>query len=298
MTTFSLQAVPRDGAKAWLDLARRAEEAGFDTLLTADHPGVCPDPYPVLAAAAAVTSRIRLGVYVSNAGIREPMPLASAVATLDLLSGGRARFGIGAGHTPAEWAAVGRSRPGVAGRVRRCIAVAEAVRRLLDGEEVTVDSPELTMTGARLDDPRPVQDRIPMTFGGGNTELLRWAGRHADVVGLSGLGRTLPDGHRHTARWSLDEIDAQVALAPGAVLEALVQIAVVTDDADSVLAESAAELGLSVPQLLRTPFVLVGTEDEIAAAIARHRERWGIDRYVIRAPALESFTPIVARLSC
>ncbi|GAB7038821.1 MULTISPECIES: LLM class flavin-dependent oxidoreductase [Catenuloplanes] len=296
MTTFSLQAVPRDGATAWLDLARRAEEIGFDTLLTADHPGSCPDPYPVLAAAAAVTSRIRLGVYVSNAGVREPLPLASAVATLDLLSGGRARFGIGAGHTPAEWAAIGRTRPGVAGRVRRCVEVADAVRSLLDGEEVTVSTPSLTMTGARLDDPRPVQARIPMTFGGGNSELLRWAGRNADVVGLSGLGKTLADGHRHTVRWTLDEIDAQVALTDGAELEALVQFAAVTDDPSSVLGADAAEIGTTVDALRETPFVLVGTEDEIVAAIDRNRRRWTIDRYVIRAPALESFAPIVARL--
>ncbi|GAB7051915.1 LLM class flavin-dependent oxidoreductase [Catenuloplanes indicus] len=296
MTTFSLQAVPRDGGAAWLGLARRAEEAGFDTLLTADHPGSCPDPYPVLAAAAAVTSRIRLGVYVSNAGVREPLPLASAVATLDLLSGGRARFGIGAGHTPAEWAAIGRTRPGVAGRVRRCIEVAEAVRRLLDGEEVTVAGPALTMTGARLDEPRPVQARIPLTFGGGNSELLRWAGRNADVVGLSGLGKTLADGHRHTVRWSLGEIDAQVELTDGAALEALVQVAAVTDDPVSVLGPVAAEIGTTVEDLRQTPFVLVGTEEEIAAAIDRNRRRWTVDRYVIRAPALESFAPIVARL--
>ncbi|MFI5844258.1 LLM class flavin-dependent oxidoreductase [Catenuloplanes sp. NPDC051500] len=297
MTTFSLQATPRDGAEAWLALARRAEEAGFDTLLTADHPGVCADPYPVLAAAAAVTSRIRLGVYVSNAGVRDPMLLATAVATLDMLSAGRARFGIGAGHTPAEWAAIGRTRPGVAGRVSRCIDVASAVRRLLDGEEVTVSTPSLTMTGARLEHPLPVQDRIPLTFGGGNTELLRWAGENADIVGLSGLGRTLPDGHRHTARWALDEIDTQVSLTGGAVTEALVQAAIVTDDAECALAEFTASSGLTAAQLLDTPFVLAGTLDEIAAAIARHRERWGIDRFVLRAPALESFAPLVARLA-
>ncbi|WP_033341377.1 LLM class flavin-dependent oxidoreductase [Catenuloplanes japonicus] len=294
MTTFSLQATPRDGAEAWLALARRAEEAGYDTLLTADHPGVCADPYPVLAAAAAVTTRIRLGVYVSNAGIRDPMLLATAVATLDMLSAGRARFGIGAGHTPAEWSAIGRSRPGVAGRVQRCIDVATAVQRLLAGEEVTVSTPSLSMTGARLEHPRPVQDHIPLTFGGGNTELLRWAGAHADIVGLSGLGKTLPDGHRHTARWSVDEIDAQVALASGPPLEALVQAAIVTDDAEAALT-SFGDSGLSAAELLETPFVLVGTLDEIAASIARHRRRWGIDRYVIRAPALDSFAPLVAR---
>ncbi|MEE3917993.1 LLM class flavin-dependent oxidoreductase [Micromonospora sp. BRA006-A] len=77
-----------------------------------------------------------------------------------MVSGGRARFGVGAGHTPAEWRAVGRERPDVTGRVRRCVAVTEAVRALLAGDEVTLDTEDLTTYAARLDRPRPVQDRI------------------------------------------------------------------------------------------------------------------------------------------
>jgi alkanesulfonate monooxygenase SsuD/methylene tetrahydromethanopterin reductase-like flavin-dependent oxidoreductase (luciferase family) len=147
MATFSLQALPAN-ATEWLDTARRAEAAGFDTLYTADHPGSCASPYVALAAAAAVTSTIKLGAYVGNAGVREPILLASDVATLDVVSGGRSVLGLGAGHTPAEWAAVGRTRPDVTARIDRCIAVADATRRLLAGEEVTVDRPELTVTAA------------------------------------------------------------------------------------------------------------------------------------------------------
>jgi alkanesulfonate monooxygenase SsuD/methylene tetrahydromethanopterin reductase-like flavin-dependent oxidoreductase (luciferase family) len=142
MATFSLQVEPQNAAE-WLDTARRAEAAGFDTLLTADHPGSCSSPFVALAAAAAVTTTIKLGSYVVNAGVREPMLLAADVATLDVVSGGRAVLGIGAGHTPAEWAAVGLTRPDAQGRVDRCIAVAEATRRLLAGDGVTVDGPHL-----------------------------------------------------------------------------------------------------------------------------------------------------------
>nr|BFE76339.1 hypothetical protein GCM10020092_096400 [Actinoplanes digitatis] len=130
MADFALQAQPTSAAD-WLDLARRAEEAGFDTLLAADHPGSCASPFVALAAAAAVTTRIRLGSNVSNAAVREPILLASDVATLDVISGGRAVLGLGAGHTPAEWEATGRTRPDVRGRVARCIAVAEATMALL-----------------------------------------------------------------------------------------------------------------------------------------------------------------------
>ena len=240
MAVFSLHVVPQNAAE-WLDTARQAEAAGFDTLLTPDHPGSCTSPFVALAAAAAVTERIKLGSYVSNAGVREPILLAADVATLDVLSDGRAVLGIGAGHTPGEWAAIGRTRPDIKGRVDRCIAVAEATRKLLAGEEVTVDSEQLTMTGAKLDVPRPMQQRVPLLFGGGNPRLLRWAAENADLIGLSGLGRTLADGHSHEVRWRPKDIDAQVEALPGKVLEALVQHIEITDDAEKALAEHGRE---------------------------------------------------------
>ncbi|MDI6104389.1 LLM class flavin-dependent oxidoreductase [Actinoplanes sp. NEAU-A12] len=295
MTAFALQAQPADAA-SWLELAARAEAAGFDTLQAADHPGSCAAPYVALAAAAAVTSRIGLGSYVSNAGVREPLLLAADVATLDVVSGGRARLGLGAGHTPAEWLAVGRERPDVRGRVDRCLAVAEAVRALLDGATVTVHTPHLDLHEAHLARPRPVQARIPLTLGTSNSRMLHWAGAHADIVGLSGLGRTLADGHRHAVRWSPDQIASQIEqVTAGAAgrdappaLEALVQFVEITDDAEATAAPYAEELALSVPDLLDAPFALIGTAAEIRAAVERHEKRWGITRFAVRADAFDA----------
>jgi alkanesulfonate monooxygenase SsuD/methylene tetrahydromethanopterin reductase-like flavin-dependent oxidoreductase (luciferase family) len=235
----SVQAQPRDRASS-VSLARRVEAAGYDALLTADHPGTTASPFVALAAAAMVTERVRLGSYVSHAGIREPLQLASDVATLDVLSDGRARRALGAGHTPVEWEMVGSRRPDIAGRVRRFLAVAEACRALLAGESVTSTAPEMQALGAELAGPRPVQNPVPFVFGGGNSTLLRWAGEHADVVALSGLGRTLPDGHSHETRWNGADIDRQVQLVDQGAAgrprtpdkEALVQVVEVTDDAE------------------------------------------------------------------
>ncbi|MEU1684990.1 LLM class flavin-dependent oxidoreductase [Micromonospora sp. NPDC005707] len=304
MVIFSVQARPTDAA-GWTGLARRVEAAGFDALLAADHPGHGASPFVALAAAAAVTSTLGLGSYVSNAGVREPILLATDVATLDVVSGGRARLGLGAGHTPAEWRAVGRERPDVAARVRRCVAVAEAVRDLLAGNEVTVDTAELAARGARLTELRPVQARVPLTMGTANSTLLRWAGAHADVVGLTGFGRTLADGHNHDVRWRADQIEAQLALvAAGAAgrdappaLEALVQQVTVTDDAEAAAAPIAAETGLTAADLLATPFALIGTADEIVAAVAEHRRRWGITRFVVRPDGVDQLAPLLPRLT-
>lgn len=302
--SVSVQAQPEDAA-SWAALARRVEEAGFAALLAADHPGGVASPFVALAAAGAVTSRIGLGTYVSQAGVREPLLLASDVATLDVVSGGRAMLGIGAGHTPAEWAMLGGERPGAAERVARCVAVAEACRALLAGEEVTSTGPYVRASAARLDAPRPVGP-VPLTIGGGNTELLRWAGRHADVVGLSGLGRTLPDGMMHEARWRPADVDRQVGLVaegaagrsgPPPVLEALVQAVEITTDAEAAAREFAARVDTDPADMMAVPYAWFGTEEEILAELAAYRERWGITRYVVRDAALEAVAPLLARLA-
>ena len=279
MATFSLQAKPDDAA-GWLDLAQRAEAAGFHTLYTPDHPGSCTSPFVALAAAAAVTSTIRLGSYVVNAGVREPILIAADVATLDVVSGGRAVFGIGAGHTPAEWAAVGRERPGVRDRVDHCIAVAEATMRMLAGEG--------------MESPRPVQERVPLLFGGGNTRLLRWAAGQADLIGLSGLGRTLEDGHMHTARFHPEQVDRQVELAGGVPVEVLAHYVEVTADAGAAYAKWAADAELSEAEMAVTPYALAGTESEIRAKLAENERRWGITRYAVRRPAFEVAATLLA----
>ncbi len=303
MVAVAVQAQARDAA-SWLALARKVERLGFDALLAADHVGMRPSPFVALAAAAAVTRRIGLGTYVVNAGIRDPLLLASDVATLDLVSDGRARLGIGAGHTPAEWAGVGRERPSVQDRVRRCIAVAESVRALLAGQLVKLHS-DVLQVEASLTAPRP-ERTVPLTVGGANSSLLQWAGEHAEVVGLTGMGKTLADGYGHEARWRVSQFERQLDLirqgadrrehgAPE--LEALVQMVDVTDDPEKAVHELATELDVPIADLLEVPFLLVGTRDEIVSKIRARQQRWGIDRIVVREDAIDALGPLLSRLS-
>src|SRR4051812_12953118 len=93
--------------RRWADAQRhwrRAEELGFDSAWTYDHigwrdlvDGPWFDAVPTLTAAAAVTSRIRLGTLVASANFRHPVPFAREVTALDDISGGRVTLGIGAG---------------------------------------------------------------------------------------------------------------------------------------------------------------------------------------------------------
>ena len=107
---------------ALLAAARTAEREGFDAVTVADHLGHTA-PFAVLAAAAAVTSRVRLRTYVLDAYFWNPALLAREVATLDLLSGGRVELGIGAGHMRHEHVDAGLPFPPVDerwGTPRRC----------------------------------------------------------------------------------------------------------------------------------------------------------------------------------
>src|SRR5215831_3617793 len=90
-----------DSAQEFVRLVRRASELGFDVFAAPDHLGMA-GPFTALAAAGAIDSVLRLRTYVLNVGFWNPALLAREVATLDLLSGGRAELGIGAGHMKSE----------------------------------------------------------------------------------------------------------------------------------------------------------------------------------------------------
>ncbi len=304
--TVSVQAEPRD-IDSWLSLARRLESSGFEALLAGDHPGAGASPWPALGAAAAVTTSLNLGTYVLQSGVRDPVQAAADAATLDLLAPGRVLFGLGAGNTFHEWEAIGRQRPSPADRAGRLVEFVDAVARLLNGESVTVDGRYLHLHEARLDD-LPVGGRIRLAVGGGNREILRLAATHADIVALSGLGRTLPDGHRHEVRWSSEDLRSQVSVVreeseksgTNPAMEALVQVVKVVKVAEhrpQALAELSDQLqGVSPDVLDDTPYVLVGTVEEMAAQLVRHSERLGITRYVVREPAVEAVEHVLPLL--
>lgn len=303
MTTIevSVQAEPRD-LDSWLSLARRLEANGFHALLIGDHPGSGAAPWPALGAAAAVTQTLRLGTYVVQAGVREPVHVASDAATLEILAPGRVLLGLGAGHTPQEWEEMGRRRPSPADRAGRLVEFVNAVARLLEGERVTTDGQYLSLIDARLEGLPTGNRRIGLIVGGGNREVLRVAAARADVVGLSGLGRTLADGQRHEARWSHADLRAQLRFireeaeraGNSPKLEALVQVVTVTENRMRSVEELHAAFPSASPEDIGgTPFALIGTVEEMASQMLRQAEEYNISRYVVREPAIATMQSVL-----
>jgi probable F420-dependent oxidoreductase len=281
--------------------AKRAEALGFDVVLVSDHVGPGPSPLVTLGAIAQATERIRIGTFVLNNDMRNPVKLAWQATTLDRLSGGRFELGRGAGPTPVEYLATGIVRRSARERKQQLQESVEVIRRLLDGETVTFEGAHINVRDAAVD--RSTQGRLPILVGGNGAELLEHAGRHADIVGLQGLGRTYPDGHQHEAKWGREHLEEQLRQVRGgtsetareAEINAMVQAVRVTEDRPSALRAVCEWIGdLPLDHAASTPYLLVGSVEEIVGQLRRHREELGISYFVVRE--LESFAPILDAL--
>lgn len=295
---FGLQLIP-DQPTTVASRAAHAEALGFDTVLIPDHIGRDWSPLLSLGAAGQATERIRLGTFVLNCCLHHPVMLAREIATLDQLSGGRVELGLGAGHTPAEFAATGTPLDAVTRRKQRLASYTRILRSLLDGETVNWRDEFYDLADAAI--LPPLQEHLPILVGGGGRPLLTHASQHADIVGLTGAGKPLADGYRLTVKWEPWRLDEQVTVIGDAAgdrdieINALVQRVSITNDRERDARELADEVeGLSVDDALATPFLALGTVDEIVAQLQAARERWGITYFVVRDA--EAFAPVIAAL--
>lgn len=294
MTTFrfGVNALQAD-FDTWADSCRSIEEQGFDILLAPDHLGWSA-PFAILTAAAAATTRLRLGTYVLNNEFWNPALLAREVATLDRLSGGRFELGLGSGHMKSEFEDAGIPWLPHAERTARLAATLDELdRRLAEGGQ----------------EPLPAQrPRPPLLIGGHGPKTLTMAARRADIVAYSGLTqvrgakmgvfgmagvaetRQRVDLVREAAGERADRIESSV----------LLQTVVVTDDAEKAAAGFAEKLGEDrMPRgesLLDCPYLLVGTPQEMADRLLRRRDEFGFTHVVTHGPfgdALAEVIPLV-----
>lgn len=295
---FGLQlSATSDDAGGVVDQAAAAEEAGFDVVTVADHIGTnFLAPLPTLAKVAAATSRIRLGTMVLNNDMRNPVQLGWEAVTMQQLSGDRFELGLGAGHTPHEYAATGIAFDPPKVRKQRLTESVEVLSALFDGQPVDHPGTHHRTEGAQLADVA----RPPILVGGNGDALLTNAARHADAIGLQGLGRTKADGHRHDVRWSIEHLERQldtISAAAGArtpELAALVQAVAITDDSDAAIDEFLERApSLDRADAERTPYLAIGTVEEIAAQFVAARDDWGLSYFTVRSLEL---APVIDRV--
>src|SRR5205814_5617316 len=180
------------------DAAVRADKAGLDSLWTWDHLMAIVGPWeqpilegwPTLAALAALTERVTLGLMVGANTFRNPGLTAKLATTLDHVSGGRAVLGIGGAWFEREHDAYGFDETWGSGFGERLDRLDESVmllRCLLDGERIDEHVGRFYTMRDALCEPRPVQPRLPILIGGsGPKKTLRTTARYADAWNTSG----------------------------------------------------------------------------------------------------------------
>lgn len=199
-------------AEAWersVEIARRAEELGYDHVWVYDHMETVPrreptyvfEAFTTLAALSQVTERVRLGQLVTCAGYRNAGMLAKQAACVDVFSGGRLIFGLGAGWYEAEFESYGWGFASARDRLGRLDETVQAVKLLWTEPRATFQGQHVRLDGA-LCDPKPLQQLPPVWIGGGGEKVtLRIAARHADAtnwqVGLEGFAHKSEVLRRH-----------------------------------------------------------------------------------------------------
>lgn len=200
--TFGIMTAPMNvGYDDVLRVWREADEIDaishawvFDHLMPigGDPDGPVLEGWTLLAALAAQTRRLRVGVLVSSNRFRPPAVLAKIAATVDVVAGGRLDFGIGVGSRPGhplarrEYAAHGLPFQDTADAVGSLDESCTLIRRLwTEPQPFDFDGVHHRLAGA-FGNPKPVQEHVPIVIGGRSAATLRVAARHADVWNIPG----------------------------------------------------------------------------------------------------------------
>jgi F420-dependent oxidoreductase-like protein len=286
---FGLLAWPQaTGWPAYRDSLLAAEAAGWHSIWTWDHLLAIMGPWdqPIfegwttLAALAALTSRVRIGLMVGANPFRNPGLTAKLATTLDHISGGRAVLGIGGAWFEREHEAFGLDfGASVGARLDRLDEAVGILRRLLDGESVTHDGPTYRLVDA-VCRPVPIQAHLPILVGGsGPRKTLRTVARHADAWNTSGPVEKVAESVR-----TLEEHCAAVGRDPATIEKTVSFPIVIRDDTIEaretwsrlVAANGIRDAG-AVPHLLGSP--------ELVADAIRPYLDLGFSHVIARMPA-------------
>ena len=259
--------------------AREAEAAGFDTVLVMDHfyqlPGIgTPDSpmlecYTALGALATATSTVQLSALVTGNTYRNPPMLAKTVTTLDVVSGGRAILGIGAGWFEREHHDYGYEFGTFTERFQRLEESLQIIGPMLRGEEPTFNGDWYHVENA-LNNPR-LRPSIPIMLGGsGEQKTFRLAARFADHMNIICDVQDIP---RKVA--ALRERCEEIGRDPGTLPTSYLAMVIMSESPEVI----RAVLERVPPD--RRSRVFAGSPDEVAERLSKEVLEQGIDGLTI-----------------
>lgn len=290
--------------------AREAEDAGVDCVFVMDHfyqlPGLgTPDQpmmeaYTLLGALAASTERIQLSALVTGNTYRNPTLLAKAVTALDVISGGRAVLGIGAGWFELEHRQLGFDFGTFTDRFNKLDEALQILQPMLRGERPTVQG-RYYRTEEAMNEPR-VRDDLPILIGGsGEKKTFKFAARHADHLNLICDDTLVP-----TKLAALAQRCAEEGRDRSTLETSYLGFVFSDDDGDrarAMHADYARSLGMdldAMPEEARraaTARHFVGSPDEIAAQVKQRVIEPGVDGFVFNLVATGHVPGEVAKVA-
>jgi probable F420-dependent oxidoreductase len=295
-------------AETWREDVRRIESLGYSSVFWPDHFSEQWEPTAALAAVAAATERVKVGSLVYDVDYRHPVVLAKAAATIQLLSGGRHEFGIGAGWMETDYreAGIAYDRPGV--RIARLGEALEVIRGMWTQEKTSFEGAHYRVRDVARAAPLPAGGAPKILIGGGGPRILKLAGRHADIVGINPMlveGRVTPDTPADSSPERVREKVAWVRAGaeaagrdPAAIeFNSLTFVVAITDEPRGVREALAQNTGMTVEQVADCPLFLTGSAAEIRERLEKRREETGISYVVIQGgdrDVLERFAEHVA----
>jgi len=294
MTRFGLQ-IPNftfDGPATDIfdrvvELARTAEDGGFDSVWVMDHfyqlpplggPGMpMLEAYTTLGAIGARTERVRLGALVGGVTYRNPALVAKCATTLDAITGGRAICGLGAAWFDVEHEGLGFDFPPARERLDRLDEAVQICRAMFTTEAPTFEGRYYRIKEAR-NVPRPINpEGIPiMIGGGGERRTLRTVARYADMCNMFGDADIL----RHkfdVLRGHCNDVGRDYSAITRSRLGTLI---ITEDDAQS---EATREMLAKLPASRATTAFNVGTEKEILLQLEELQEA-GVEYFIFNMP--------------
>ncbi len=302
---FGLQVHNASSGEDWRALARKAEDLGFSTLFMPDHFGDQLAPVPALMAAADATTTLRVGALVFDNDYKHPLVLAKEMATMDVLSGGRTEFGLGAGwmNTDYEQAGIVKDRDGV--RIARMVEALEIFKGLWSPGSFSFSGTHYTITD-HDGTPKPVQQpHPPILIGGGGPKVLGIAGRYADIVGINPkltAGAITAEAGQDAVPERIDQKIQWVRDGAGdrfddIELNMLVFFGMVVEDRMAFAEQLAGGFGITPEAALEIPYAWFGSIGEICDQLRASRERWGVSYFTIQSDAVDAMAPVVAELA-
>jgi probable F420-dependent oxidoreductase len=305
-------AMPRltGSASNWRGELRRIEDLGYSAVAISDHftRGWVLEPVVAMTVAAEATAGLRVQSLVLGNDYRHPVLLHKALATLDVMSGGRVEIGLGAGWMESEYAAAGIRYDPAGLRVDRLAEAVDVLNGLFGPEPLTYEGEHYRIRGVN-GLPKPVQrPRPPLLIGGGGRRMLELAGRVADIVGINAVmrpgsptGSALRDltGERFAAKVTTARAAASAAGRDPDTLRYQTSILSLrlTDVPDARPWVSSLAVDVADPAILSTsPAVLHGSVSTCVETLERRREELGLD-YIHFGGDPAAAAPIVARLA-